>query len=200
MSEEQKAPEEVNAQAQEPSVSIEEAESKAGIKEEAVNQDAVDNAKEPGEQKPAALPSFFIEDDDIIKVEVDILFDKETGNLVSVSRKGLLDENDFDVLGYTAEWFDFKPATYEDMGNYRQRCSVFRRDANQQLVDPVALRNYLIVWHLKDWSIRGRDGKKIELKHKDNGALDDDSIQAVYKLNPTMLDVVLTLFEKDMMM
>jgi hypothetical protein len=228
MSDEVKAPEEVNAQVtdaidtsdvpvpetpeetepQEESVPLEEAESKTGIKEDGINQDAVDMASKeaegkepvPEEEQTQALPSFFVDEEDRLKVEVDILFDKSNGNLVSVSRKGLLDEEDFDMLGYASEWFEFKPTNYEDMTNYRQRCSVFRRDAGRALVDPIALRNYLVVWHLKDWSMKDRQGEKVELKFNKEEALDDDSIKQVYKMNPTLLDVVLTLFEKDMMM
>jgi len=196
MSEEPKAPENVDQEA----VTLEEAESKTGIKEMAVNQDAVEEAKDAEKPEKEELPSFFVEDDDRLKVEVDILFEKGTGRLVSVSRSGLVKEDDFETLGFSTETFEFKPAGYEQMSNYRQRCSTFRRDAGRALVDPIALRNYLIVWHLKDWTIRGRDGKKIELKFNDSGALEDESIQLVYKTNTTMLDVVLTLFEKDMMM
>jgi hypothetical protein len=181
-------------------VPLAEAESKTGIKEGAQNEDAI--AAEGGEEAPeeAALPSFFVEEEDRLTVEVDILFSKETGNLVSVSRAGFMDKAEFEALGFTQEKFHFKPVGYEQMSQYRQRCSVYRRDAGRALVDPVALRNYFIVWHLKDWTMRDRKGEMIELKFNENGALDDDSIQQVYKINTTMLDVVLTLFEKDMMM
>jgi len=184
--------------------SLEDAEKSTGIKDAGHNQDAVDLAMkttdEESEPKPEVLPSFFVEDDDRIKVEVDILFDKETGKLISVARKGLLNQNDFKVLGYVTESFEFKPAGYEDMSGYRQRCSVFRRDAGRMLTDPISVRNYLVVWHLKDWSMRDRQGNKIPLGFTEKGALDDGSIQTVYKMNTTLLDVVLTLFEKDMMM
>jgi len=193
-------PDEQAEQAQETEVSLEEAESKTGIKEDGVNQDAVDAADGAGTPEEVVLPSFFVEDEDRLVVEVDILFEKDTGRLVSVSRAGLINEAEFKTLGHTKEEFHFKPVGYEQMSGYRQRCSVFRRDAGRALVDPVALRNYLIVWHLKDWTMRDREGEEIELSFNDNGALDDDSIQQVYKINTTMLDVVLTLFEKDMMM
>lgn len=181
-------------------VSLEEAESKTGIKEDGMNQDAVDAAKEGDAPEEAALPSFFVEEEDRFTVEVDVLFRKEDGRLVSVSRTGFLDKGEFEALGFVEEKFHFKPVGYEQMSNYRQRCSVYRRDAGRALVDPVALRNYFIVWHLKDWTMRDRKGEKIGLSFNESGALDDDSIQQVYKINTTMLDVVLTLFEKDMMM
>jgi hypothetical protein len=199
MSEEAKAPEEAKVQEEaKQEVSLEEAESKTGIKDGAKNEDAVASAAAPSGEP--ALPSFFVEEEDRLRIEVDILFNKETGALVSVSRKGLLDPADFETLGFSTEWFEFFPVGYEDMTNYRQRCTVYRRDAQRALVDPIALRNYFVVWHLRDWTMRGRDGKKIELSFSEGGALEDESIKLVYKMNTTMLDVVLTLFEKDMMM
>jgi hypothetical protein len=62
------------------------------------------------------------------------------------------------------------------------------------------MRNFLLVRHLKDWSFRDRNGEKVELLHKDNGALDDDSIKKVYSVPPTIIDVILTIFEKDILL
>jgi hypothetical protein len=180
-------------------VSLEDAQSMTGNKEEGSNADALNDPKKE-EVEETALPSFFVEDDDVIRIEVDILFEKDTGVLVSVSRSGYLDEDQFKIFGYTKEWFELTPVGYEDMSTYRQRCSTYRQDAGKPLVDNVSLRNFLIVWHLKDWSMRDRNGKKIELKLTESGSLDDESIKVVYKMNTTMLDVVLTLFEKEMML
>ena len=183
--------------AEHPAVSIEDA--KSAVKEEVVNEDAValdEKAEEPEEE---SAPSFFVEEDDIIKIEVDILYDKSDGKIVSVSRSGLLGDTEFNKLGLTKEWFEFRPVGYEEMSNYRQRCGKADGDGSY-VTDPVALRNFIVVWHLKDWSMRDREGKKIELKFSENGSLDDESIQVVYKTHTTMLEVVLTLFEKDMML
>jgi hypothetical protein len=182
--------------------SIKEAESKTGIKESGSNDVAVKEAEESKEESDdeVSFPSFFIEDEDEIEIAVDILFDKKTGKIRSVSKAGLIDKEDFNVLGFTTEKFYFKPATYEQMNQYRQRCSSYRRDAGKVLSDPISIRNYLIVWHLKDWTMTDRKGKKIELSFAESGALDDSSMERVYKLGSTILDVVITLLEQDMMM
>jgi len=187
--------------------SLREAEESTGIKESGVDQDALDKSKSDSDSdsdsddQGDSLPSFFVEEDDRVRISVDVLFDKKNGRLVGVSRSGSLgDSEDFNMFGFTTEWFEFTPVGYEDMANYRQKCSVFRKDANRLLADPISLRNFLIVWHLKDWSMKGRDGKKIELNFLDNGALGDGGIKSVYKMHTTLLDVVVTLFEKDMMM
>ena len=105
----EEAPEEEKAEetkAAETTVPLEEAESKTGIKEEGINQEAVDMAKD-AEHEPEnepALPSFFVEEEDRLKVEVDVLFDKDDGKLVAVSRSGILEDSQFEALGFTTEW------------------------------------------------------------------------------------------------
>jgi len=197
-------PEVPDATPEQEAVPVEEAERKTGIKDEGHNQDAVDldSQEETGdeEEAPDVLPSFFVEDEDRIRIELDVLFDKKKGTLVSVSRSGLMEKAEFKTLGVSTEWLEFHPCGYEQTSRYRQQCSVYRRDAGRTLVDPIAMRNYLVAFHLKDWSMRDRKGKKIELKFDDNGALHDDSLASVYKINTTLLDVALTLFEKDLMM
>jgi hypothetical protein len=183
-------------------VAIEKAEAATGIRESAQNKEAIESVSdEDVETDSVALPSFFVEEEDRVEVDVDILFDKKNGRMQGVSRKGAMgEEDDFELFGFCTEKFEFSPIGYEQMANYRQRCGVFRRDANRLLTDPISLRNYVIVWHLKDWSLRDRNGEKIELSFAESGALDDESIAKVYSLQTTLLDVVLTLFESDMMM
>ena len=196
MSEEVQTEEEVE-------VSVEEAQAKTGIRESAGNEDVLekkDDTESENEPEEVAMPSFFIEDDDRIRIEVDCLFNNKTGKLESVVRSGILELDDIKALASTTEWFDFTPVNYDDMNKYRQKCSTFNRQAKMNLVDPISLRNYLVVWHLKDWSIKDRKGNKIELGFSDSGALDDESIDKIYKINSTLMDVVLTHFEKDMMM
>lgn len=174
-------------------------EKRSGNKDAATNTDALDAAA--GKESPAeadAQPSFFIQPTDRHRVEIDVLYDKKTGKLTSFSRAGIgIDFAQFKYFGHTVEWFEFSVPNYEDITNYRQRCSVYRRDAGKMLVDGVQLRNFLLVWHLKDWSLRGSDGKKIELTFTDEGAMSDDVIKQVYKLPASLLDVLLTAFEKE---
>ena len=175
---------------------------RAGVKEIAVNSEAMaveGNAQEPEKD---ALPSFFVRKTDRHKVEVDILSSKRDGRIMSVSRTGLgLDfSKDFPYLRHDKAWFEFSLPNYEDMSTYRQRSATFRREAQQVIVDKLNLRNHLMVWHLKDWSLTDDKGQKVPLEHDENGMLTDDSQSKVYALNPTMLDVVMTLFEKDVLL
>jgi len=179
-------------------------EKRAGVKDIAHDEDAmaIEKEKPKGEGKKGKIPSFFVEKGDRRKIEVDILSSRESGKIVSVSRGGLgLDfEKDFDYLRHDREWFEFTIPTYEDMSTYRQRCAVFRKEVGQMMVDRLQLRNFMLVWHLKDWSLTDREGKKIELGHDDDGSLSDVSLKKVYALHPTVLDIVLTVFEKDLLL
>ena len=106
----------------------------------------------------------------------------------------------FAYLKHDVAWFEFSLPTYEDMSTYRQRSTVWRREAQQSVVDKLQLRNFLLVWHLKDWSLTDAEGRRVALEQEDSGALTDASSARVYAANPTLLDVVLTLFEKDVLL
>ena len=142
-----------------------------------------------------------MESDKKHRIEVDVLCSKTDGKILSVARKGIgLDYKEFDYLDHTEEWFEFTSASYEDISTYRQRCGVFRAEAQQVLIDRLQLRNFLLIWHLKDWSLRTKDGKKVELTFDEDGSLDEASTKRVYTLHPTLIDVVLTIFEKDILL
>jgi len=169
----------------------------------AKSEDAMAVAELRGEDEDDGefIPSFFIEDDDRHNVEVDCLFDKVTKRITACSRKGLpIDFSKYKYLRHSEESFVFSVPDYEDISKYRQRSTVYRRDSGTPVVDGVQLRNHLLIWHLKDWSLRDRDGKKVELKFEESGALSDDSIAQVYKLPNGIVDVVLTVFERDVLL
>lgn len=146
------------------------------------------------------FPSFFIEDDDRHIIKVDCLFDKKTKRVTSVSRHGLdIDFTKYKYLKHRLESFAFSVPDYEAVSKYRQR-SIVKRDGSEVVVDGVQLRNHLIIWHLKDWSLCDKNGEKVELTFEENGALTDESIKKVYSLPNAVLDVVLTIFERDVLL
>jgi len=162
---------------------------------------AVEKSKaEP--EVPEAMPSFFVKKTDRHRVEVDVLSGKKDGRVMSVSRKGLgLDfAKEFVYLRHDEAWFEFSVPNYEEMTTYRQRSASWKREAQQTIIDRLQLRNFLLVWHLKDWSLTDAEGKKVQLGHEESGALADESVAKVYAVTPTLLDIVLTLFEKDILL
>ena len=171
-----------------------------GIKQAATNFEAIKDIKNAPETAET-LPSFFIDVQEKRRIEVDILFDKAKGNILSISRTGLdINFEEFKNLGHTVEWFDFTQPTYEDIASYRQRSSTFNVKANKTVIDGVHLRNFFIIWHLKDWSLKDKKGNKVELKFNEKGSLSTETVTKVYEIFPTLMDVVLTLFEKDIML
>ena len=184
-----------------------ETEKRGGVKESMVNNDGVAVEKSKIEAsseeaaEPDAKPSFFVKKTDKHRVEVDVLTSKRDGRIMSVSRSGLgLNfAKDFAFLRHDMLWFEFSIPNYEDMSTYRQRSASWRRDAQQVVVDKLQLRNFLLVWHLKDWSVPDENGNKVVLKFEENGTLADESMAQVYALMPTLLDIVLTVFEKDVL-
>lgn len=191
------------------------AEKRGGVKESVQNADAIAAAKEKAEKekvanatapikadKPAVRPSFFVKKTARHVVKLDVLSDKADGRVVSVSKAGLgIDfDADFPFLTHTELTFEFSVPNYEDMSTYRQRSSMFRREAQQVIVDKLQLRNFLLVWHLKDWNLTDDEGKKVELTFDPNGSLSEDSLAMVYAVSPTLLDVVMTFYEKDILL
>lgn len=177
-------------------------EKRSGLKESVTDSDAIaiEQAKTDVVESEK-LPSFFVNKDDRRKIEVDVLSSNVDGKVVSISRTGLgVNFSEFPQLHHSVEWFEFSVPSYEDMSSYRQRCSVYRREAGQMLVDRLQLRNFLLVWHLKDWSLVERQGEKVVLKHDSDGSLSDESLKKVYSIHPTIIDVIMTILEKDILL
>lgn len=183
-------------------VEIAASEVRSGIKEVAQNEEVIAASEKVAVPVvEVQTPSFFIADDDRHRVEVDILFNPTNGQIVSVSRANIgLDFSTFQSLKHSTEWFEFSVPSYEDMATYRKHCSAFRQEAGKVLIDVIQLRNFILVWHLKDWSLRDKDGNKVTLSVVPAGTLSDKSIKKVYSLPPTLIDVVLTIFEKDVLL
>jgi flagellar motor protein MotB len=180
----------------------------SGEAESAVNEQAMSELKKAASGEPSqsdepqvTYASFFVDKEKTYKIEVDILFDQKSGQILSVSKVGLiLDFSEFEYLNHTKEWFEFTQPTYDQMSNYRQRSQVYHRETNRMVVDGVRMRSFFLTWHLKDWSLKDGNGNKIELKVDEDGSLSTDSFDMVFSLQPTLVDVVMTLFEKDILL
>jgi hypothetical protein len=176
---------------------------RTGIKEIAKDAEAMAMEKDKPKIEPVkpSLPSFFVDKEERRKIEVDILSSMENGKILSVTRTGLgLDLKEFEFLRHDVAEFYFSVPTYEEMSTYRQRCGVYRREAGQILVDRIQLRNHLLVWHLKDWNLTDKDGKKVEFAFDPEGSLSDESLKKVYAVHATVVDVVLTILEKELLL
>jgi len=183
---------------------------RSGLKESAINDEGITvisaRKEAQDEEEPeevVSVPSFFVDSEERHRVEVDILFDKKNGKIMAISRAELgvdFSSDNLSILGHTVEWFEFTIPNYDEMATYRQRCSIFNSQAGRLLQDGVQLRRFILAWHLKDWSVRDSKGNKIELKFNSEGSLSTESLNMVYKAMPILLDVVLTILEKDLLL
>ena len=180
------------------SVSDEEPNSVEGRSEVAASPDSIAIAEADEDDFDEVMPSYFVEEDDRHRVDVDILFEKRTGRITSVARTGLgIDYTEYANTRHVTDWFEFTIPDYDKMVTYRQRATEYRRETSSAIVDRMQLRNFYIVWHLKDWSLKDRKGNKVEITHAENGMLSAESIKSVYAIPSTIIDVVMTIFEKD---
>lgn len=142
-----------------------------------------------------AVPAkIFLDDDARIRIEVDIYSDKKTGKIVNVFRKGSFNNEDIEkILGHTEVYFEFSVPAYDDVVLYRQQSS----NNPQRVIDRNVFRSFLLVMHLKDWSLTDDDGNKIILKFDTNGGLTSKSTRVVNRVPVVVWDMVLTLFERE---
>jgi len=164
----------------------------------AQNAEGIAIAEAQGDERgKPPIPMYFMEAEDRHRVEIDILIEAR-GIVKSVSRVGLgIDFSEFDHHHHLVEWMEFSLPGYEEISNYRQRSAIYRSDAGGMVIDKTQFRNFLLVWHLKDWSIRGRDGEKVELEFEDAGRLTKETIEKVYAIHALIIDVAMTAFERD---
>jgi hypothetical protein len=149
-----------------------------------------------------AKPSYFIKRTKRCDVLIDVLTKKTNGDVVSVAKSGLgIDyEKSFPIFVHNQLKFEFSYPNYEDMMTYRKRSSRYVKEANQMIVDKADLRNFLLVWHLKAWNMMDEDGKPVVLESDENGSLAESSLAMVYALPPTLMDVVMTAYEKEVLL
>lgn len=154
-----------------------------------------------GVSEVVAVPKFFIKSDDRVKVELVVLFNKRSGEIVNIALKEFrIDLSKLNFLGGTEEWFEFTRPSYDDVSSYRQKSMVFDKSLGKMLVDPVRMRNFLIIFHLKSWSLRDDSGQPIVLGFNEHGGIDDASVKFVDSIHPTILDIALSKFETEILL
>jgi len=195
-------PEVTNVSLPEPAGTV--AERMTGNKVQANNIIGVVSARreaEADESKEVAMPKFFISADDRVRVEVVVLFNKKSGELLNIAlREFNIDFSKLTFLGSSFESFEFSRPTYDELSSYRQKSMMFDRQIGKMLVDPVRLRNFLIVFHLKGWSLRDNEGNPLPLGFNEAGALDASTLKVIDALHPTMFDVVMSKFETEILL
>jgi hypothetical protein len=172
------------------------------------NQEAVDTESLPVsnvEPAPAiveqAKPIFFSKPEKLFRVEVEILSDPKNGNIQAIFLKQdiekMVDLGRVSSFVHTSHWFDFTLPNYEMMTDYRTRCQIFKDNSERPVIDSIRMRHLLIVRHLKQWSLTDENGEQSLLVKMNDGSLTDESVVSIYALPPSLVDVVMSAFERD---
>ncbi len=139
----------------------------------------------------------FIGEEEVV-VNLTVAFDKETGEFKSAFDSTF--EKQFELLKdkLMIERFEFRfsKPNYNTLNGYRQSSSEFNPVSQTKLINPLKLRDFFLVFHLKGWNVKDNDGNDIELKFEENGALTDESMDIIYKLHPSIIDQILNAYER----
>ena len=156
----------------------------------------------PTEEKKKVAPKIFFKKDSKVEVSVNGYHNNETGELAFALPADDKEANNDDTFGelFTKVnykfWFSRCP--YDKYNRYRTRSMIYNSEDQNNTVNELRLREFFLVFHLVDWNLTDEDGKKIELKFDPNKALSDESLNLIYTLPNTLLDVVLSTYEKKM--
>ena len=160
--------------------------------------EAVAEKKEP---KKKVAPRIFFKQDSRVEISINGSHNNDTGELAFAIPADDKDTNDdafgelFTKVNYRF-WFSRCP--YDKYNRYRTRSMIYNSEDQNNTINELRLREFFLVFHLVDWNLTDEDGKKVELKFDPNKALSDESLKLIYTLPNTLLDVVLTTYEKKM--
>ena len=161
--------------------------------------------KEPEKNEPEkkkVAPRIFFKQDSKVEISVNGYHNNDTGELAFAIPADDKDSNDDETFGelFTKVnykfWFSRCP--YDKYNRYRTRSMIYNSEDQNNTINELRLREFFLVFHLVDWNLTDEDGKKVELKFDPNKALSDESLKLIYTLPNTLLDVVLSQYEKKM--
>ena len=145
----------------------------------------------------AVTPRLFVNREKLEDICVQVIFDPFDGEVLSVTRLGTLNAELLRGLGIAKYTFRFKPVTYEQAMLYKRMSSSYDADLKDTVVNRLNMRVYLLINHLRETDMPDETGQpmKLEIDPKTNG-LTPDTLGRLYETVPSLLDVVLMIFEK----
>jgi hypothetical protein len=147
-----------------------------------------------------SIPKLFIKEEDFTEIDVDVLFDAESGEIYSITQAGMIDTEELSVLVNQKYTFKFKQITYDDMQKYRRGASFFAPQSGEMVINRMTLRQLFLMNHLVDTDIPDEDGSKFEIEiDEETGIMNGDTASKLFSTAPALLDVVLTLFERSIL-
>ena len=148
-----------------------------------------------------AKPLFFVDKNEI-SIQLFVVYDNLSGRLLNVSTSNLAQQlSNIQGVSQTSYQFVFTKPNYEQISRYRQLAMYWDNRANKTIVNPFKLRNYLILNHLKSWKgVTDQYGDEIELQLDNDDTLTQKSLETVYSVNSSIIDVLMTQYESKAML
>ena len=151
-------------------------------------------------KKKIVAPKLFFKENDKIEISLDAYHNNETGELSFVVPSDNTDFKDdtslnelFNKVVYKF-WFTRIP--YDKLNRYRSRSMIYNSEDQNNTINELRLREFFLIFHLVDWNITDENGEKIELTFDMNKTLSDESLKLIYSLPSSLIDTVLTTFER----
>lgn len=176
---------------------------KEEMKTEAVEKkkEEVKESQQPTEEKKKVAPRIFFKQDSKVEISINGYHNNETGELafaLPADDKSADDESFGELFTKVNYKFWFSRCPYDKYNRYRTRSMIYNTEDQNNTINELRLREFFLVFHLVDWNLTDENGKKVELKFDPNKALSDESLKLIYTLPNTLLDVVLSTYEKKM--
>lgn len=144
-------------------------------------------------------PMFFIDSNEI-SIDVFVVYDSSNGTIISVSGKEI-DSALIEGIAQEKYTFFFTRPNYDDISKYRQLSMYWDNNSGKTVINPFKLRNLLILNHLKRWSgVVNENNEPIDLKLDIDDTLTTESLELVYSINSSIVDVLMTIFEQRAML
>jgi len=146
------------------------------------------------------FPKLFIDREELTEIKVDIVFDSEDGSVYSVTQSGMVNTDKLEVLNFVTYTFKFRPICYDDMQKYRRAASFYAPQSGELVINRMMLRNLFLMNHLNETDMVDGEGNPVEItKDPETGIMDSETAEKLFRTLPALLDVVMTLFEKTLL-
>jgi len=153
------------------------------------------------DSKKIFFPKVFVNPEELIEIKAEIVFDPTDGDIYSITQPGLLNIDVLTTLQVTTYTFKFRPVSYDDMQKYRRQASVYDANANELIVNRLQLRNLFLINHLRETDLVDENGQPFDLQiDSETNNLSLNSITKIFQTTPALMDVVMTLFEKKLLL
>jgi len=161
---------------------------------------AEEKMRKNGKKEIFKFPKLFVKPENLIEVDVDVIFDPTNGDVYSITQTGLFDMEKLDLLDCVSYYFKFKPVTYDNIQVYRKQASFYDSSAGDLVINRLTLRSLFLINHLKETNMVDENGKPIEIEiDKNTDVLSLSGVSELFKTIPALLDVVMTLFERKLL-